>query len=100
MQNKKPYYISTAIAYASAIPHIGNVYEAILADAIARFKRLDGYDVYFQTGTDEHGLKIETKAKAQGMDPQTYVGVVDVLQKFLEAHVQHVAEEAGGGGVV
>jgi methionyl-tRNA synthetase len=76
MQNKKPYYISTAIAYASAIPHIGNVYEAILADAIARFKRLDGYDVYFQTGTDEHGLKIETKAKAQDMDPQTYVNQI------------------------
>ncbi len=52
MTTKKPYYISTAIAYASAIPHIGNVYEAILADAIARFKRLEGYDVYFQTGTD------------------------------------------------
>ena len=54
---KKPFYISTAIAYASAIPHVGNVYEAILADSIARFKRLDGFDVYFQTGTDEHGQK-------------------------------------------
>lgn len=73
MTTKKPYYISTAIAYASAIPHIGNVYEAILADAIARFKRLEGYDVYFQTGTDEHGLKIETKAKEKKIDPQTYV---------------------------
>lgn len=73
MTTKKPYYISTAIAYASAIPHIGNVYEAILADAIARFKRLEGYDVYFQTGTDEHGLKIETKAKEKNIEPQTYV---------------------------
>lgn len=68
MTTKKPYYISTAIAYASAIPHIGNVYEAILADAIARFKRLEGYDVYFQTGTDEHGLKIETKAKEKRLN--------------------------------
>lgn len=73
MKTKKPYYISTAIAYASAIPHIGNVYEAILADAIARFKRLEGYDVYFQTGTDEHGLKIETKAKEKNIEPQVYV---------------------------
>lgn len=73
MTTKKPYYISTAIAYASAIPHIGNVYEAILADAIARFKRLEGYDVYLQTGTDEHGLKIETKAKEKNIEPQTYV---------------------------
>ena len=73
MITKKPYYISTAIAYASAIPHIGNVYEAILADAIARFKRLEGYDVYFQTGTDEHGLKIETKAKEKNIEPQVYV---------------------------
>ena len=71
--SKKTYYISTAIAYASAIPHIGNVYEAILADAIARFKRLDGYDVYFQTGTDEHGMKIEQKAKDHQMEPQKYV---------------------------
>jgi len=71
--NKKPYYISTAIAYASAIPHIGNVYEAILADAIARFKRLDGFDVYFQTGTDEHGMKIEQKANEKGFDTQQYV---------------------------
>jgi len=71
--SKNTFYISTAIAYASAIPHIGNVYEAILADAIARFKRLDGYDVYFQTGTDEHGMKIEQKAKEQQMEPQSYV---------------------------
>ena len=55
---KKPYYISTAIAYTSAKPHIGNTYEIVLADAIARYKRMTGYDVYFQTGTDEHGQKI------------------------------------------
>lgn len=70
---KKTYYLTTAIAYASAIPHIGNVYEAILADAIVRFKRLDGYDVFFQTGTDEHGQKIENKAKANELSPKTYV---------------------------
>ena len=64
MEVKKPYYITTAIAYTSGKPHIGNTYEAILADAIARFKRKQGYDVFFQTGTDEHGQKIEEKAKA------------------------------------
>ncbi len=58
----KPYYITTAIAYTSAKPHIGNTYEIVLADSIARFKRQQGYDVYFQTGTDEHGQKIEDKA--------------------------------------
>ena len=60
---KKPYYITTAIAYTSGKPHIGNTYEAILADAIARFKRKEGYDVFFQTGTDEHGQKIKEKAQ-------------------------------------
>lgn len=70
---KKPYYISTAIAYTSAKPHIGNTYEIVLADAIARYKRMTGYDVYFQTGTDEHGLKIEQKAAAAGITPQAYV---------------------------
>ncbi len=69
----KKFYISTAIAYTSAKPHIGNTYEIVLADAIARYKRLDGYDVYFQTGTDEHGEKIEEKAKAAGISPQNYV---------------------------
>ena len=71
--NKKKYYISTAIAYTSSKPHIGNTYEIVLADAIARYKRLDGYDVYFQTGTDEHGQKIEDKAKEAGINPQEYV---------------------------
>ena len=67
---KEKFYISTAIAYTSAKPHIGNTYEIVLADAIARYKRLTGYDVYFQTGTDEHGQKIENKAAERGIDPQ------------------------------
>ena len=71
--NKKPYYITTAIAYASGKPHIGNTYEAVLADAIARFKREEGYDVFFQTGTDEHGQKIEEKAAAAGITPKEFV---------------------------
>ena len=73
---KKKYYITTAIAYASAIPHIGNVYEAIMADSIARFKRLEGYDVFFQTGTDEHGQKIEQNAAKQDLNPQAYVDMI------------------------
>ena len=67
------YYISTAIAYASAKPHIGNTYEIVLADAIARYKRLQGYDVYFQTGTDEHGQKIQNVAEKNGKTPQEHV---------------------------
>ena len=70
---KKPYYITTAIAYASGKPHIGNTYEIVLADSIARFKRLQGYDVFFQTGTDEHGQKIEEKANAKGITPKEFV---------------------------
>lgn len=70
---KQKYYISTAIAYTSAKPHIGNTYEIVLGDAIARYKRLKGFDVYFQTGTDEHGEKIELKAKEAGMTPKEYV---------------------------
>ncbi len=70
---KEKYYISTAIAYASGKPHIGNTYEIVLADAIARNKRLEGYDVYFQTGSDEHGEKIELKAKEAGLTPQEFV---------------------------
>ena len=67
------YYISTAIAYASGKPHIGNTYEIVLADAIARYKRRKGFDVYFQTGTDEHGEKIEKKAMEAGLTPQEFV---------------------------
>lgn len=70
---KKPYYISTAITYTSGKPHIGNTYEIVLADAIARYKRMTGYDVYFQTGTDEHGQKIQEKAEAAGISPQAHV---------------------------
>ena len=70
---KKSFYISTAIAYTSGKPHIGNTYEIVLADSIARYKRLKGYDVYFQTGTDEHGEKIEKKAKESGVTPKEYV---------------------------
>ncbi|QSX04766.1 methionine--tRNA ligase [Sedimentibacter sp. zth1] len=71
--NKGKYYITTAIAYTSGKPHIGNTYEIVLADSIARFKKLNGYDVYFQTGTDEHGQKIQDKAEAAGITPQEFV---------------------------
>lgn len=70
---KQKYYMTTAIAYTSGKPHIGNTYEIVLADAIARFKRMQGYDVFFQTGTDEHGQKIEEKAKEAGVSPQEFV---------------------------
>jgi methionyl-tRNA synthetase len=73
---KKPYYITTAIAYTSGKPHIGNTYEIVLADSIARFKRQQGYDVYFQTGTDEHGQKIEIKAQEAGVTPKEFVDEV------------------------
>lgn len=73
MADKKPYYITTAIAYTSSKPHIGNTYEIILADAIARYKRSQGYDVFFQTGTDEHGQKIELKAEEAGVTPKEFV---------------------------
>ena len=81
MENKKPYYITTAIAYTSGKPHIGNVYEIVLADAIARFKRAEGYDVRFQTGTDEHGQKVEEKAKAAGKTPKQFVDDVAAVIK-------------------
>ena len=67
MKDEKDYYLTTAITYTSGKPHIGNTYEIILADAIARFKRQEGYNVRFQTGTDEHGQKIEIKAKEAGI---------------------------------
>lgn len=79
MSNKGKYYITTAIAYTSKIPHIGNTYEAVLTDALARFKKLEGYDVYFLTGTDEHGQKIQLQAEEAGIAPQ--------------AHVDHIAGE-------
>ncbi len=71
--SKKPYYITTAITYTSGKPHIGNTYEIILADSIARYKRMEGYDVFFQTGTDEHGQKVELKAQEQGVTPKEFV---------------------------
>lgn len=82
---KEKYYISTAIAYTSGKPHIGNTYEIVLADAIARFKRLQGYDVYFQTGTDEHGEKIEIKAKSEGKTPKEFVdGVSSEIKRIWD----------------
>lgn len=76
MANKGPYYMTTAIAYTSGKPHIGNTYEIVLADAIARFRRQEGYDVFFQTGSDEHGQKIEEKAKEKGITPKEFVDEV------------------------
>ena len=82
---KKPYYITTAIAYTSGKPHIGNTYEIILADSIARFKRAQGYDVRFQTGTDEHGQKVEIKAGEAGVTPKEYVdGVAGEIKRIWD----------------
>ena len=83
MENKGKYYITTAITYTSGKPHIGNTYEAILADSIARYKRQEGYDVFFQTGTDEHGQKIEEKAAAAGTSPKEFVDNVAGIVKGL-----------------
>src|SRR5574344_351450 len=76
MTDKGKYYMTTAIAYTSGKPHIGNTYEIILADAIARYRRAEGYDVFFQTGTDEHGQKIQEKAEAAGITPKEYVDTI------------------------
>ncbi|MBQ9123617.1 MAG: methionine--tRNA ligase [Lachnospiraceae bacterium] len=81
--SKQKYYITTAIAYTSGKPHIGNNYEIVLADSIARFKRAQGYDVFFQTGTDEHGQKIELKAEAAGVSPKAFVDEVAAVIKGL-----------------
>ncbi len=81
MVNKEPYYITTAITYTSGKPHIGNVYEIVLADAIARQKRQIGYDVQFQTGTDEHGQKVEERAKAAGETPKEFVDRISAIVK-------------------
>lgn len=80
---KKPYYITTAIAYTSGKPHIGNVYEIVLSDSLARFKREQGYDVFFQTGTDEHGLKNAQKAQEKGVTPQQHVDEITGIIKNL-----------------
>ena len=73
MKDPKDYYLTTAITYTSGKPHIGNTYEIILSDALVRNKKQQGYNVYFQTGTDEHGQKIEIKSKEAGMEPQAFV---------------------------
>ena len=84
--NKGKYYITTAIAYTSGTPHIGNSYEIVLADSIARFKRKDGYDVFFQTGTDEHGQKIELKAQENGITPKQFVdGVAGEIRRICDS---------------
>ena len=83
MANKGNYYITTAIAYTSGKPHIGNTYEIVLADAIARYRRQEGYDVFFQTGTDEHGQKIEIKAAEAGVTPKQYVDEVSGVVKNI-----------------
>ena len=91
--NKGKYYITTAIAYTSVKPHIGNSYEIVLADSIARFKRKDGYDVYFQTGTDEHGQKIELKAQEAGITPKEFVdnvaGTIKNLWDLMDTSYDH-----------
>lgn len=85
MNNKGKYYMTTAIAYTSGKPHIGNTYEIILADAIARYRRQEGYDVYFQTGTDEHGQKIQEKAEKSGITPKEYVdGVAGEVKRIWD----------------
>ncbi|MBM6969473.1 methionine--tRNA ligase [Mordavella massiliensis] len=85
VMKKQKYYITTAIAYTSGKPHIGNTYEAVLADAIARYKRSRGFDVFFQTGTDEHGQKIELKAEEAGVTPQEFVdGVAGEIQNIWD----------------
>ena len=85
MAEKKTFYLTTAIAYTSGKPHIGNTYEAVLADSIVRFKRKQGYDVRFQTGTDEHGQKIELKAEEAGITPQEFVdGVAGQIQSIWD----------------
>lgn len=83
MKSEKDFYLTTAITYTSGKPHIGNTYEIVLADAIARFKRQEGYNVYFQTGTDEHGQKIELKAKEAGIEPKEYVDQVAGVVKNI-----------------
>ncbi len=101
MQNKGKYYITTAIAYTSGKPHIGNNYEIVLADSIARYKRKDGYDVFFQTGTDEHGQKIELKAADAGVTPKAFVdnvagvirGLCDLLNISYDKFIRTTDED-------
>ena len=86
MSSKGKYYITTAIAYTSRKPHIGNSYEIVMTDALARYKRLQGYDVFFLTGTDEHGQKIEEYAKEAGVTPKEYVdGIAGEIRKICDS---------------
>ena len=98
--NKGKYYITTAIAYTSGKPHIGNSYEIVLADSIARFKRKDGYEVYFQTGTDEHGQKIELKAQDAGITPKEFVdgvaGTIKGLWDLMNTSYDHFIRTTDG----
>lgn len=91
--NKEKFYITTAIAYTSGKPHIGNTYEIVLSDFIARFKRMQGYDVHFQTGTDEHGEKIELKAKDKGVTPKAFVddvaGDIKAIWDLMDTSYDH-----------
>ena len=91
--NKEKFYITTAIAYTSGKPHIGNIYEIVLSDFIARFKRMQGYDVYFQTGTDEHGEKIELNAKDKGITPKAFVdevaGTIKDIWNLMDTSYDH-----------
>src|SRR3954469_7029791 len=82
MAERDKFYLTTAISYPNGPPHIGHAYEVIAADAIARFKRIDGYDVFFMTGTDEHGLKIQQTADRAGVTPRAFVD--DMAPKFRE----------------
>lgn len=100
MQSKGPYYLTTAIAYTSGKPHIGNNYEIVMADSIARFRRKEGYDVFFQTGTDEHGQKIELKAQEEGVTPKEFVdnvagiirGMCDLLNVSYDKFIRTTDE--------
>ncbi|MFV0379242.1 MAG: methionine--tRNA ligase [Anaerorhabdus sp.] len=93
MKKRGNYYITTAIHYTSGTPHVGNVYEVVLADAIARYKKMTGWDVYFQTGSDEHGQKIEEKAKEANMDTQAFVDdvVLKIKEQFESLNVDYDA---------
>ena len=83
MSEKKPYYITTPIYYPSGNPHIGHCYTTVACDSIARYKRMQGYDVMFLTGTDEHGLKIEQKAAEAGITPKEYVDIIVGKNRIL-----------------
>ena len=82
--NRQPYYITTPIYYVNDLPHLGHAYTTVACDAMARYKRMRGYDVFFLTGTDEHGQKIERKAVAEGFTPQAYVDKIAELQQLWE----------------